>query len=83
VSARSARRRRQEAPELPAYLTRILEAHARGAIPTRPGSVNHIYVSHREDCPFPRRLGRCICRADQLDLEVRTYPIPPEGGAVV
>ena len=75
MNARAARRRRQAAPDLPAYLARTLAAHASGAILSTPGIVSDIYVSHEPACRSPQG-GRCICRPDQIDLEGSTDDRP-------
>lgn len=63
MNARQARRRWAEANLQQPYVTKIVEAHARGVISSAPGTVNDIWVYHDDDCPKLRG-GLCNCNPD-------------------
>jgi hypothetical protein len=42
---------------------------------TRPGALTELRYHHRHDCPKPKG-GQCICRPDELDLEIIEHRDP-------
>jgi hypothetical protein len=42
---------------------------------TRPGTLSELRFHHRHDCPRPKG-GKCICRPDELELEIIEHREP-------
>jgi len=68
MKPRSIFRSRRKRP--PVYLARLAAAIARHRERFRPGTLTEVRTWHRHDCPMPSGRGECVCKPDEIEIEV-------------